>query len=158
MTVREARIEDVVPLSDALEPEVSRRQIAMRLQEHFEGHRVLWVPDLDGQPVATVSHGGPRHKLPGSLRLFALDVGKDYRRRGIGAALVRAVEEEARRQGLSTVNLEVAQANTDASRLYKRLGYRSSGAPIVERWERAGENGALEPVREVMWVMVKRLD
>ncbi|WP_431951392.1 GNAT family N-acetyltransferase [Actinacidiphila sp. bgisy167] len=51
------------------------------------------------------------------------------RGRGIGVALVRAIEEEARRHGQSAVELH-AQAH--AVGFYERLGYTSFGAEYEE--------------------------
>jgi ribosomal protein S18 acetylase RimI-like enzyme len=76
------------------------------------------------------------------LRLFALDVGLRFRGRGIGTALIEAVERRARRQGLRGVNLEVGVDNGDAIRLYERLGYRRRGSPV------AGESS---------WIVTKSL-
>ncbi|MCY3543668.1 MAG: hypothetical protein OXH22_06460 [Chloroflexi bacterium] len=44
----------------------------------------------------------------GSLRLFALDVGKSFRNIGVGTALIDAVEAAAIGLGLYQVNLEVS--------------------------------------------------
>ncbi|MDX3237385.1 GNAT family N-acetyltransferase [Streptomyces sp. ME03-5709C] len=50
---------------------------------------------------------------------------------GVGAALVRAIEDEARRNGLTAVELH---AQTHALGFYERLGYTSFG----EEYEEAG--------------------
>ena len=47
------------------------------------------------------------------------------RRRGIGAALMKAAEEEARARGKSLLVLDTASA--DAERLYARLGWQPCG-------------------------------
>lgn len=44
--------------------------------------------------------------------------------RGVGTALIRAVEEEARRRGCRRVWLITTNDNTRALRFYQRLGYR----------------------------------
>ncbi|MFI8179742.1 GNAT family N-acetyltransferase [Actinacidiphila glaucinigra] len=48
---------------------------------------------------------------------------------GIGVALVRAIEDEARRHGLSAVELH---AQTHAVGFYERLGYTAFGAEYEE--------------------------
>ena len=78
-------------------------------------------------------------------------------RRGIGASLIRAVEEEAHRRGLYSTHLEVALPNTAAIRLYERTGYRRQGEPVIDRWSKVADDGSREQVEEVSWVMVKRL-
>jgi RimJ/RimL family protein N-acetyltransferase len=50
-----------------------------------------------------------------------------YRGRGLGGALLRAVLDEARSQGLSRVELEVYISNRPAIRLYERFGFTREG-------------------------------
>ena len=61
-------------------------------------------------------------------RLYSIAVADAARGRGIGEALVRAVERAARAQGCKRLRLEVRQDNAGAIRLYERLGYRRFGA------------------------------
>ena len=102
----------------------------------------MLIAESDGEVVGTVSVGGVGNQIPYMLRLFALDVGLRFRGRGIGTALIEAVERRARRQGLRGVNLEVGVDNGDAIRLYERLGYRRRGSPV------AGESS---------WIVTKSL-
>jgi ribosomal protein S18 acetylase RimI-like enzyme len=46
-----------------------------------------------------------------------------YRRRGYGAATLRAIEETARRFGLSEIGLHVFAHNATARALYEKMGY-----------------------------------
>jgi ribosomal protein S18 acetylase RimI-like enzyme len=58
-----------------------------------------------------------------------LMVDPEYRRRGIGAALVRAVERAAMEQGETELVLETHADWREAVRLYERLGY----VPLTRR-------------------------
>ena len=118
----------------------------------------MLVAELEGQPVGTVSMGGHGFQRSGSLRLFALDVGADFRDQGIGTALVRAVEAAAADRALREVNLEVAVENEDAVRLYERLGYRRVGEQVMDRWEQKHDDGSIRIVEAPSWVMVKSPD
>ena len=118
----------------------------------------MLVAELDGQVVGTVSMGGHGFQRPGSLRLFALDVGAAFRRRGVGTALVKAVEAMASGRALDEVNLEVAIGDRDAIRLYERLGYRRHGDPVSDRWERRLDDGSSQLVDVPSWVMINRLE
>ena len=118
----------------------------------------MLVAELDGQVVGTVSMGGHGFQRPGSLRLFALDVGAAFRRRGVGTALVKAVEAIASGRDLDEVNLEVAICSRDAIRLYERLGYRRHGDPVSDRWERRLDDGSSQMVDVPSWVMINRLE
>ncbi|MBH5334383.1 GNAT family N-acetyltransferase [Streptomyces pactum] len=105
----------------------------------YDAHAVhLLATASDGRPVGTVRflYG------PAALRKYAragidgrtavlgrLAVGRAARGTGLGAALVRAVEAEARRLGLTGVYLE---AQTHALGFYERLGYTASGPEFDE--------------------------
>lgn len=85
----------------------------------------------DGVPLGTgrLLHGaaaaaknGDGDPAVGSLGRLA--VTRDARGLGVGAALVRAVEEAARARGLTAVDLH---AQTHALGFYERLGYKAYG-------------------------------
>ena len=131
LSVRPAGDGDLGPLTAALGADVPAAQVTRRLEESRLGYRDILVAELDRQVVGTVSMGGHGFQRPGSLRLFALDVGAAFRRRGVGTALVKAVEAIASGRDLDEVNLEVAIGNRDAIRLYERLGYRTTRGPGI---------------------------
>jgi ribosomal protein S18 acetylase RimI-like enzyme len=113
------------------------------------------VAEVAGRVVGTVSYHQPADPHS-SLHLFALEVGAEWRRRGIGRALVDHVVGEARRRGLRRVYLEVRTDNP-ARRVYHRAGFRRVGEPFVNGWWRYGEGGDRERVEEWSLRMVKRL-
>jgi GNAT superfamily N-acetyltransferase len=47
-----------------------------------------------------------------------------FRGRGVGAALMHAIEDVARQRGLRQVRVEVREPLADNQRFYERLGYR----------------------------------
>jgi len=55
--------------------------------------------------------------------MYHLAVAASRRRRGIGRALVAAVEGALRARGCPKVNLQVRSSNADVVRFYERLGY-----------------------------------
>ncbi|MDT3443950.1 MULTISPECIES: GNAT family N-acetyltransferase [unclassified Pseudofrankia] len=79
----------------------------------------------DGAPLAGCV--AVRETGPGRVELKSLYVAATARRRGLGAALTRLVEREARRRGASVVELWTDTRFTDAHRLYERLGYVATG-------------------------------
>ena len=60
-------------------------------------------------------------------RLYSIAVGDAARGQGLGAVLLAAAEQEARRRGRRRMRLEVSQRNPGAIRLYERSGYRRIG-------------------------------
>jgi [ribosomal protein S18]-alanine N-acetyltransferase len=59
--------------------------------------------------------------------LFDLSVASAVRRRGIGAQLVRALDDELRARGAVAMTLEVRPSNAAARVLYRRLGFVEEG-------------------------------
>jgi ribosomal protein S18 acetylase RimI-like enzyme len=55
--------------------------------------------------------------------LYAVAVLNARRRRGVGAALVRAAEDRLRSMGCSKINLQVRATNAIVIEFYRRLGY-----------------------------------
>lgn len=74
---------------------------------------------LSGEAAAAKNGGEPS---VGSLGRLA--VTKEARGLGVGAALVRAIEDAARERGLTAVDLH---AQTHALGFYRRLGYEAYG-------------------------------
>ncbi|MBT3149701.1 GNAT family N-acetyltransferase [Streptomyces sp. CHD11] len=84
----------------------------------------------DGTPLGTgrllygAAAAGKNGGDPAVGSLGRLAVTRRARGRGVGAALVRAIEEAARDQGIRAVDLH---AQTHALRFYERLGYEAYG-------------------------------
>ena len=156
MRVREMTARDVEPLARTLGwPTYG---IKRRWEESLLGHREIYIAELDGRPVGSVSIN-EREEYPGHLHLFALDVAQHLRRRGIGTRMIAYVEDEARVRGLAGVYLEVSTDNVDARRLYETLGYVQDGKPFQNSWNRYDSNGNVsEEVVETVNRMARRFD
>jgi ribosomal protein S18 acetylase RimI-like enzyme len=55
--------------------------------------------------------------------LYAVAVGRQYRRSGVGTALVRKAEAALRELGCNKINLQVRAGNAAVTDFYSRLGY-----------------------------------
>ena len=157
LEIRTATDHDLESLAEAHGPGISAAQIKRRLEESRKGFRTMLVAVKGGRAIGSVSIGGGSFQRKGALRLFALDVGPEFRRKGVGTALVRAVEAIASDKGMDEVNLEVEVDNEDAIRLYHRLGYRICGDPVMDRWSKLEDDGTSETIEVPVFVMVKRL-
>ena len=76
--------------------------------------------------------------MPDKAPSFYLDeigVHRDWRRRGIGMALGRAVLEEARALGCAGVWLATEADNAPARALYARLGAEAQSGVVVYSWD-----------------------
>ncbi|MFL5238135.1 MAG: GNAT family N-acetyltransferase [Rhizomicrobium sp.] len=94
---------------------------SMELLASDQTRGVALVAKADGEPVGTCllveSEIEPNHDL--SPWLAGLFVVPEYRRKGAGAVLVRAIEDQARQRGFSRLYLYT----TDAVGFYARLGW-----------------------------------
>ena len=71
--------------------------------------------------------GAPHHAHDGDAGLFSMWVAPQARRAGVAEALVRRVIAWASDGGFRNLQLEVADANVAAVRLYERLGFVDTG-------------------------------
>ncbi|OUL33979.1 GNAT family N-acetyltransferase [Nostoc sp. 106C] len=81
----------------------------------------LWV----GNAIDQV--GGSRH-----AHIFLLYVVPEHRRRGIGTALMRYIENWATQRGDRQIGLQVFQSNQAALNLYNQLGYQTQSLWMVK--------------------------
>lgn len=63
----------------------------------------------------------------GTGELKRMIVDPAFRNQGVGSALLRAIEDAARANGLRTIQMEVGLRNTDGQTLYRRAGYQPRG-------------------------------
>jgi GNAT superfamily N-acetyltransferase len=105
-----------------------------------DGSRVLLVAEAPGTatgPTGAVQldlamRANSRHRA----EVAKLIVHRSVRRRGIGRALMTAVEAEARRLGRSTLHLDTREGDP-SERLYRGLGWERAGA--IPRWARSAD-------------------
>lgn len=90
---------------------------------------LAWAPGADGReaPVGSVTLWHAPEQEPGSSWLVGMWVAAHARGTGTADVLVEAVMDEARRQGLRRVLLEVAESNPRAAAAYRRLGFAEVG-------------------------------
>ena len=78
------------------------------------------VAELDAEIVGTAMAGYDGHRG----WVYYLVVSPEHRRRGIGTALMRRVEEELARLGCPKLNLQVRASNEEVVAFYEKLGYK----------------------------------
>ena len=88
-----------------------------------------WVAEVDDAVVgfATVEYV-PWHQR---LVLWFLYIEPDFRRRGVGRALLAEVERHGRNVGATHVWLETSNVNVPGVRAYERLGYALCGVDAL---------------------------
>ena len=80
---------------------------------------------ITGEGELVGSAIGRVEKIGGRVvgRVYTLNVRPDFRRRGVGAVLLKSLENEFKKFGCEKMILEVEVDNEPAIRLYKSLGY-----------------------------------
>ena len=108
---------------DAARAEAFWRRVAAGVDS---GERVLFVADDGGGIVGTVQLVVEQpENQPHRADVAKMMVANRARRLGIGAALMKAAEQEAKARGKTLLVLDTASA--DAERLYARLGWQRCG-------------------------------
>jgi ribosomal protein S18 acetylase RimI-like enzyme len=80
----------------------------------------LFLLAIDARGIAASALGGWDGRRGW---LYHVAVRADQRRHGLGARLVKTIEERLRARGCPKVNLLVRSANAEAIAFYQRLGY-----------------------------------
>jgi GNAT superfamily N-acetyltransferase len=125
----------------AIDPEgyrvPARDDVAARLRRRVEegaGEAAAYVGAIvNGTMVgsASIHIADPPH--PGNMARsipsaeFGVSVVEGWRGKGVGRALIGHLEAWAAERGVERILLNVSEANPDAIRLYRALGYRESG-------------------------------
>jgi ribosomal protein S18 acetylase RimI-like enzyme len=94
---------------------------------HDDSRGAAWIARFDGEPaghiVLALRHSMEFGGLAGVID--DLFVRPEFRRRGIGSALTRALLQSCRTRQVRAVHVEVAPDNAAASTLYESFGLRA---------------------------------
>ncbi|MGX1934189.1 N-acetyltransferase family protein [Microbacterium resistens] len=105
--------------------------------EPAEPHARTIVADDDGRIAGWASYGDPREEAPsGTGELWGIYADPDHWSRGVGHALITAVEEAFRADGRRRAYLWVLAGNDRAASFYERHGWIEDGGTKVD--ERPG--------------------
>ncbi|MDX1679329.1 MAG: GNAT family N-acetyltransferase/peptidase C39 family protein [Akkermansiaceae bacterium] len=125
--IRPARAADLDALVVMEETCFATDQLTRRsFQRWLKGeHSIFLVAETDSGLAGyglVLLHSGTR-----LARLYSIAILPEMRGRGIAKGLIIELEEAAQEQDRFFMRLEVAKANTDAIRLYEKLGYSVIG-------------------------------
>ena len=90
-------------------------------------HAAVLVAEAPDGVVGRLSIARDPHPASTHVADLGLMVARDFRRRGVGRALMEAAEDWARDVGVAKIELHVFPYNLGAIALYERLGYRREG-------------------------------
>jgi len=108
-----------------------RSRLANELKQRIERGSTIFIASLGKharEVIGTVDLSYhemelPTHSLSDGLYVSTLCVDPEYRKNGIGKALMEAVEAEAEGRGASGIYLHVEASNDGALALYESAGY-----------------------------------
>jgi predicted GNAT family N-acyltransferase len=125
-TIRVLGWDEAAPLARPVREEVFVREQGVPLEMEWDDDdaRCRHAVAQDGAGVAI----GTARLLPEG-RIGRMAVRKAWRRKGVGAGLLRALLDEARRSGMSTI---ILHAQTHAAAFYGRFGFSARGGEFFE--------------------------
>jgi ribosomal protein S18 acetylase RimI-like enzyme len=99
------------------------------------GHH-LYIARNSDRKVGMVRFAERAHGADRVACLYDIEVDADLRGQGLGEALARAMEPEARSAGLKAVRLQVFGNNSVARSLYRKPGYIETSVVMAEDLDR----------------------
>lgn len=119
--------------------------LARTIEQYLDNKTPLWWVELADsepgqglpsvrQPVGCLWVGNALDQVRGDrhAHIFLLYVVPEHRRRGIGKALMRYVEDWAIGRGDRQIGLQVFESNQPALNLYSQLGYQTQSLWMVK--------------------------
>ena len=142
VVVRASREDDRLALARLFAEVAEERDgIATEPPVDVEARAASWrldgdlLAEADGRVVGSVHVGVSRHGF-GEL---GMAVARDWRGRGVGAALRAAAIEWARERGLHKLSLSVFPHNEAAIALYRKFGFVEEGRRVKQYRRQSGE-------------------
>jgi GNAT superfamily N-acetyltransferase len=108
-------------------PRALKRALRMFLARPRLGF--VWLAFADGRPagVCVVSYAISTSIGGLVAKLDDVSVAQGFRGRGVGAAMLRALEKQLRKEKVKRIDTAVVMENDGAARFYARLGYKAIG-------------------------------
>lgn len=108
----------------------------------------LWVAEAGGKLIGCIMLCRAEELSTGQLRLFLVE--KDYRRYGVGSALLKELMKKAKIAGYEKLILWTASPLQSAISHYEKLGFRAVEEVENQCWRLDGEK--LNEIKMVMYL------
>ena len=140
MIYRNYKSEDIFALRDIMEKDLGYNcklsNLKSRVEEMMKrGNYTIIVADDNGKVVGFI---GCVNYLAFELenegmKIIALAVSKEYRRKGIGTSLIKAAEKQAKENGVEVVLLNSGLPRNDAHSFYESQGYSKKSYGFIKK-------------------------
>ncbi len=131
-------------------PDQDFAHLAQTVEQYFSSQTPLWWVEPENasrsnrrpaRRVACLWLGNAVDQVSGDrhTHIFLLYVDSNYRRQGIGSALMHRAEVWAKARGDRQIGLQVFQSNQPALTFYQRLGYQAQAFWMVKPLAEQGE-------------------
>jgi ribosomal protein S18 acetylase RimI-like enzyme len=117
--------------------------LSQTVEQYLSNDTPLWWVDFVGEqrediypfPIACLWMGNAIDQITGlrHAHLFLLYVVPEYRRQGVGKALMQYGETWAKARGDKQIGLQVFANNTPALNLYEQLGFQTQSLWMVKK-------------------------
>jgi ribosomal protein S18 acetylase RimI-like enzyme len=121
LILRPVTMADAAPLGETCWPDLDREIVAARVAQTYRFANRCWgiVACLSDEVVGF----GQLMRWQHLGEISNLVVRADCRDQGIGTALIAALTDLAREQGMTAIEIGASEANPRAEALYRRLGF-----------------------------------
>lgn len=130
--IRQATASDIPAMNELFQKDLGYEECTLEIVEkQFAGldnsREVVFVAEAedDSSHIAGVIHVEKYNVLyfPTMANILGLAVVADFRRQGIGSALLKRAEEWARENGAGSMRLNSGESRKQAHEFYRALGY-----------------------------------
>ncbi len=127
--IRQASTSDIPQMNELFRNDLGYTDCTLQVVENqFASldltHEAVFVAESDGR-IAGVIHIEKYNVLyfPPMANLLGITVASDFRRQGIGSALLKQAEDWARQKGITCMRLNSGSNRTQAHEFYRAQGY-----------------------------------
>ncbi len=128
MLIRKATVEDYAYIGaiirDCLGYSCDDFVVKRKLSQVDMDREVVFVAEIDDKVIGYIH--GDRFELlymDSLINVLCLAVNEEYRKNGVGSALLNQVEEWAKERGAVGIRLNSAMSRTSAHEFYRRMGF-----------------------------------
>ena len=128
--IRQATASDIPAMKELFRKDLGYADCSLEIVEkQFAGldnsREAVFVAEADSGRIAGVIHVEKYNVLyfPTMANILGLAVAADFRRQGIGSALLKRAEEWARENGASSMRLNSGESRKQAHEFYRAQGY-----------------------------------